>query len=125
MCSERGGPEGIHGNGSSPCPFCSFIYTVLVFSATRRRKILILPCMAHSFWKGLSRQHPRSVPGQVDGALAATYLAVPDTWVVVGVGCEHPPQRRDARLVLEGRVLRQGAVQVALNLLGHQAAPAQ
>lgn len=45
------------------------------------------------------------------------YLAVSNAWVAVGVGCEDTAQRRNAHLVLEGSVLRHGAVQVPLNLL--------
>lgn len=49
--------------------------------------------------------------------LAVSYFGVP-----VGVGREHPPEGGDARLALEGRVLGQRAVQVALDLLRRHAA---
>ena len=60
-------------------------------------------------WPGTALQH-------------AAHLAVPDLGVPVGIGRQDSPQRRDARFVLEGGVLRQGAVQVPLYLLRHQAA---
>lgn len=52
----------------------------------------------------------------------APHLAVPNFGVPVGIGRQHSPQSSDPRLVLEGGVLRQGAVQVPLYLLCHQAA---
>lgn len=55
------------------------------------------------------------------GAAAPAHLAVPDLGVPVGVGRQDSPQGRNARFVLESGVLRQGAVQVPLYLLRHQA----
>lgn len=52
------------------------------------------------------------------------YLAVSDLGVAVGVGGEDAPQRGDAGGVLEGGVVRQRAVEVALDLLRGQAAVA-
>ena len=60
-------------------------------------------------WPGTALQH-------------AAHLAVPDLGVPVRIGRQDSPQCCDARFVLEGRVLRQGAVQVPLYLLRHQAA---
>lgn len=50
------------------------------------------------------------------------YLTVSDFGVAVSVGGENTPQRSDASGVLEGRVVRQRAVKVSLNLLRGQAA---
>ena len=49
-----------------------------------------------------------------------TYLAVADVGVAEGIGGEHPSERGDAHLVLEGGVLGQRAVQVPLDLLRGQ-----
>lgn len=59
------------------------------------------------------------------GPAPSGYLAVPDAGVAVGVGGEDTAQCRDAHLVLEGSVLRHGAVQVPLDLLRSQRRPAQ
>lgn len=48
------------------------------------------------------------------------YLAVADAGVPVSVGREHAPQRCNAILILEGMVLRHGAMKVALDLLCRQ-----
>lgn len=53
------------------------------------------------------------------------YLAVPDTGVAVGVGCENTAQCCNAHLILKGSVLWHGAVQVPLNLVRSQRGPAQ
>ena len=53
-----------------------------------------------------------------------TYLAVADVGVAEGIGGEHPSERGDAHLVLEGGVLGQRAVQVPLDLLRGQIAAA-
>lgn len=50
------------------------------------------------------------------------YLTVSDFGVAVSVGGEDAPQRSDAGGVLEGRVVRQRAVKVSLDLLRGQAA---
>ena len=56
------------------------------------------------------------------GEGGGSYLAVSDLSVAVGVGGEHPPQGGDAGGVLEGGVVREGAVEVPLNLLRGQGA---
>ena len=50
------------------------------------------------------------------------YLAVSDLGVAVGIGGEHPPEGGDAGGVLEGGVVREGAVEVPLDLLCGQGA---
>lgn len=57
--------------------------------------------------------------------VAHGYLAVSNAGVPVGVGCEDAAQCSNAHLVLEGSVLRHGAVQVPLNLLRSQRRHAQ
>lgn len=49
--------------------------------------------------------------------LALLHLAVSDVGVAESVGGEHSPESRDADFILEGRVFRQGAMQVPLDLL--------
>lgn len=51
-------------------------------------------------------------------------LAVSDLRVAVGIRSEQTPQCGDARVVLEGRVVGQRSMQVALDLLCGQAAHA-
>lgn len=55
-------------------------------------------------------------------ASALTDLTVTDLGVAVSVGGEDAAERCDARGVLEGGVVGEGAVQVALDLLRGQAA---
>lgn len=52
----------------------------------------------------------------------SSHLAVADLGVAVGVSGQHPPERGDAGGVLEGRVVGQRAVEVALDLVRRQAA---
>lgn len=54
--------------------------------------------------------------------LTVPHLAVADLGVAVGVGGEHPPERGDAGGILEGGVVGQRAVEVALDLVCGQAA---
>lgn len=55
------------------------------------------------------------------GPCQAPYLAVADGGVSEGIGGQHPPEGSNAELILEGRVLGHGAVQVSLDLLCGQA----
>lgn len=50
----------------------------------------------------------------------SAYLAVSYARVAAGVGSEDPAEGSDAHLILEGVVLRHGAVQVPLDLLRGQ-----
>lgn len=54
--------------------------------------------------------------------LTVPHLTVADFGVAVGVGGEHPPECGDAGGVLEGGMVRQRAVEVALDLVRGQAA---
>ena len=49
------------------------------------------------------------------------YLAVANGGVSERVGSQHPAECSDPELILEGRVLRHGAVEVSLDLLRGQA----
>lgn len=51
-------------------------------------------------------------------------LTVSDLWVAVSVGSQDAPERCDAGGVLEGGMVRQRAMEVPLNLVCGQVAPA-